>query len=467
MDDFSLRPRYRPDELRDRHAGPRAFFETVAGPDETAYPTEASAPTTYYGRMLYDVRFTETPGAGALTYSYTDYYRCLFNLEVAKYIEDGSVVLCFKESNQWFTIDKVTRPPMVVVLHYKADGLRYVTCLHQNTGAQLWQKAWPDYPFGRGVVIDSKGRTAVGGLNFGRLYDSQGNVLSTDNAALKLSPTTSSSSTLDLFHHLAIDSADNIYNPVGFRRKWNGSSWDATGTYSDSAIPGGEGERTILVSPDESKVYRTRLVPTFSGGQYSWLFGWPIAGGTSATIRNLSSFLWFAQGHGCVLPGGDVAQPIRNSSVSGAWRIGLHTSAGVFYNNINLTGSTYSNHGTLVSTVEGGAWFVNTDADGNLYCATGGLKLTDTTACSIFKLDGGFNLVWRSEAFPVASGAPASASLLTPYTGIAVDPTSRDVFAAHGYLDGANFSRLKASDGTRIWSVDLGGDILACAARRF
>lgn len=86
---------------------PLKFFRTVAGPDETAYPEEGDSPTVYYARMLKNVSFTETPGAQSLSYANTDTYKHIFNMEADKYIEEGSVVMCWKPTHQWYTIDKV------------------------------------------------------------------------------------------------------------------------------------------------------------------------------------------------------------------------------------------------------------------------------------------------------------------------------------------------------------------------
>lgn len=92
------------------YAGPRAFFKTVAHPvypSGTDYPEAQDEPNVYRARKLKNVAFTEEPGRQTLTYDTTDQYAHIFNLEPLKYIEEGSVVLCFREGGRWYTIDKV------------------------------------------------------------------------------------------------------------------------------------------------------------------------------------------------------------------------------------------------------------------------------------------------------------------------------------------------------------------------
>lgn len=92
------------------YAGPRAFFKTVAHPvypTGTAYPEAVDEPNVYRARKLKNVAFLEEPGRQTLDYDLTDQYAHIFNLEPMKYIEEGAVVLCFREGGRWYTIDKV------------------------------------------------------------------------------------------------------------------------------------------------------------------------------------------------------------------------------------------------------------------------------------------------------------------------------------------------------------------------
>lgn len=92
------------------YAGPRAFFKTVAHPvypTGTAYPEAGAEPNVYLARRVKNVTFVEEPGRQTLDYDLTDQYAHIFNLEPLKYIEEGSVVLCFREGGSWYTIDKV------------------------------------------------------------------------------------------------------------------------------------------------------------------------------------------------------------------------------------------------------------------------------------------------------------------------------------------------------------------------
>lgn len=90
------------------YAGPRAFFKTVAGPGPyDAYPGAGENPSVYYARRLKNVTFPRAIGNQSLEYDTTDHYDFVFNLEPLKYIEEGAIVLCFRENGQWYTIDKV------------------------------------------------------------------------------------------------------------------------------------------------------------------------------------------------------------------------------------------------------------------------------------------------------------------------------------------------------------------------
>lgn len=113
-------------EPQERGSGPqRAFFQTVAGPGATAYPEDVDPkPRVYYARKLKNVSFPHTVGySGALTYETTSKYEYLFNLEPSKYIEEGSIVLGFKEYVDWFTIDKVPSPAFITTRRLKRDSL--------------------------------------------------------------------------------------------------------------------------------------------------------------------------------------------------------------------------------------------------------------------------------------------------------------------------------------------------------
>lgn len=109
-----------------------AFFQTVAGPGETAYPAEGES-NVYYGQRLKNVGFVESIGTTALSSTGTGKYAYFYNLSTDDYIEEGSKVWCFKRNGQWFTIDKVKCQQVYAVTHNQGD----VTFLLPSDGSEI------------------------------------------------------------------------------------------------------------------------------------------------------------------------------------------------------------------------------------------------------------------------------------------------------------------------------------------
>lgn len=123
------------------YAGPRAFFKTVAHPvypTGTAYPVASDQPNVYRARKLKNVEFVEEPGRQTLSFDETDQYAHIFNLEPLKYIEENSVVLCFREGGRWYTIDKVATgdPCCRSRLFRGASGIQSI-----NVELEIWGDA--------------------------------------------------------------------------------------------------------------------------------------------------------------------------------------------------------------------------------------------------------------------------------------------------------------------------------------
>lgn len=110
------------------------FFKTIKDQDENGndidYPAEEDNPTTYKARMLKNVSFIPQQGGFGLTYEETQKTDYIFNLEVEKYIEEGTVVLGFYfpgntlEEGRWYTIDKVVE---------KEVNIDFLLCGHLQT----------------------------------------------------------------------------------------------------------------------------------------------------------------------------------------------------------------------------------------------------------------------------------------------------------------------------------------------
>lgn len=134
------------------------FWKTIAGPGATAYPADGTSPTVYNARPLRDVSFSDTPGAQSLTFTEitgTEHERRFFNLETAKYIEEGSVVACWENSGKLFTIDKVVGSG---VTHRR---LRYDTATQEFT--EVWSRAFDN----EGTRVT--GIQGVNGIDFGQI----------------------------------------------------------------------------------------------------------------------------------------------------------------------------------------------------------------------------------------------------------------------------------------------------------
>lgn len=110
MEDDS-RPRVRESRWHfSTNAGEMRHFITRAGPGLAPYPAEADSPTVYRVEWLKNVAYTSEVGAQTLTYDTTGKYDKVFNMEAAKYMEEGSIGIAWKMGRQWYTIDKVPRP---------------------------------------------------------------------------------------------------------------------------------------------------------------------------------------------------------------------------------------------------------------------------------------------------------------------------------------------------------------------
>ena len=109
-----------------------AFFQTCAGPDETAYPEEGVS-NVYYAQRLKNVGFTKAIGTTTLSSTATGKYAYLFNLSTEDYIEEGSIVQCWKLNGQWYTIDKVKCQQVYAVCHDQGD----VTYLTPADGSEI------------------------------------------------------------------------------------------------------------------------------------------------------------------------------------------------------------------------------------------------------------------------------------------------------------------------------------------
>jgi hypothetical protein len=167
--DYPLRPQGRLPESSGTHR-PREFFETIAGPDATPYPAEVDEPNVYYARRLKNVRFTETVGQQTLTYDTTEDKRFIFNMEAEKYIEEGSIISCWRQNGQWWTIDKVRQEELLVLCHARgatSHSAGSVSRLDPITGDVVWTFDLGTDPdvgaarVGYSVDIDSRGNIYV------------------------------------------------------------------------------------------------------------------------------------------------------------------------------------------------------------------------------------------------------------------------------------------------------------------
>lgn len=112
------RGRYRADG-EDQHVGTgRRFFITVAGPDETAYPSDPA--NVYYVRWQKNVSYEETPGNQSIDTTQTDEYGYVCCLVEGKYLDEGTLGLAFKENGQWWCLDDVLQNRNV--WRFDADG---------------------------------------------------------------------------------------------------------------------------------------------------------------------------------------------------------------------------------------------------------------------------------------------------------------------------------------------------------
>lgn len=96
----------RENEIRERYQQPTsmplvpqdAFFQTVAGPGETAYPEEGES-NVYYGERLRLVSFVKEIGTVVRVSTGTGKYAFLYSED---YIAEGSVIQCFSRNGYWF-----------------------------------------------------------------------------------------------------------------------------------------------------------------------------------------------------------------------------------------------------------------------------------------------------------------------------------------------------------------------------
>lgn len=80
------------------------FYQTVAGPGGTAYPTEASNPNSYYVRWLKQINFTEVPGTQTLNSATTTKYDYIHNMAKDSYIPIGTKGMAWKFGARWYTL---------------------------------------------------------------------------------------------------------------------------------------------------------------------------------------------------------------------------------------------------------------------------------------------------------------------------------------------------------------------------
>ena len=169
------------------------FFQTCAGPGETAYPDSGDDPTVYYGRQLKNVTFTETPGAQSISYDTTDHYGCIYNLSTGDYIEESSVLLCQRKNGRWWTVDKVKDRTVAAVLGSTVYGLSAAT------GATRWTYDLTEldeagYVYGGQVRFDGSGRL----WGMALAWDDSGTDTTPSVIVYRLSPTGSLQWSTDL-----------------------------------------------------------------------------------------------------------------------------------------------------------------------------------------------------------------------------------------------------------------------------
>lgn len=169
------------------------FFQTLAGPGETAYPDSGDDPTVYYGRQLKNVTFTETPGAQSISYDTTDHYGCIYNLSTGDYIEESSVLLCQRKNGRWWTVDKVKDRTVAAVLGSTVYGLSAAT------GATRWTYDLTEldengYVYGGQVRFDGSGRL----WGMALAWDDSGTDTTPSVMVYRLSPTGSLQWSTDL-----------------------------------------------------------------------------------------------------------------------------------------------------------------------------------------------------------------------------------------------------------------------------
>lgn len=105
MSDYTPMPSDR--MTQEQRAAPEfSFFVTQVGPGEDeAYPSEPA--NVFYARKATNVKFTLEAGQQTVTYSLVDQYAYICDLVSGSYLEEGSLVLCCKMFNCWYTWDKV------------------------------------------------------------------------------------------------------------------------------------------------------------------------------------------------------------------------------------------------------------------------------------------------------------------------------------------------------------------------
>jgi|GEM_PF-5056985 len=75
------------------------FFETVAGPAATPYPTQSASSFVFYCKMLKAVSFTETVGVQALSKTVIpNKFRFVFT---DTWVAEGTIILAKKINGQW------------------------------------------------------------------------------------------------------------------------------------------------------------------------------------------------------------------------------------------------------------------------------------------------------------------------------------------------------------------------------
>lgn len=434
------------------------FFQTVAGPDETPYPAEGES-NVYYAERLKNVGFAKAIGTTALSSTGTGKKDYIFNLSTDDYIEEGSIVWCFRRNGQWFTIDKVKAQLIYGVTH-NSDEL---TLLDPSDGSEI--DTFDEVGVGPGFVSDGRmyfnnGAFTLSGLQGGvgvgsgadwraeyrrSVYASGREILSTSglfgrrhtydlegNAELQATyqPAINSLSTewcsgIDEF------SDGNIICAFGqTARNWvAGYERDPEDPESSTDVDPTWYYPTTGANPQMAECMR-RINP--AGEADTFVAGMNVpAGASAASYDQYFSLIIF-------------------SATASAF--------GSVLQQIKLHGAPYSNHANEAATEQD--QFIGVldvlpvpDGDGDFYVLSG-YALDEGVGYSWWRLESNGTLVWRHSEENLAtllSGNaavdPVSGDLIAPWTDI-TNPSGSA--ADYGVL------RLAKADGSLVWKTTLG-----------